>query len=304
MSPALSHRILILGARGRLGGAQVRRFGGSGRYEVLAPGRDEVDLARPETIAGLRRLEFNVLINCAAITSPDACEDDPETARRVNAEAPGALAALCREQRARMIHISTDYVFGGEGNAPLTEAAETRPVSVYGETKLAGERAVLAACPAALVARVSWLFGPDRPGFPEAVLREARAGQPLRAIADKWSTPTSTDDVAIWLEKIVRKHAELAGVLHLCNSGTATWQEFAQVTVDTAQELGLLPERLEVQGQELAGFPLFRARRPRFTPMSNALLTARTGIAPEPWQAALRRYLEEVRQREVLAAAN
>jgi dTDP-4-dehydrorhamnose reductase len=239
----------------------------------------------------LRGLTFDVLINCAGITSPDVCEAQPQTAQIVNADSPAAIAALCHQRGVRMIQVSTDYVFAGDGDTPLTEADCPAPISVYGETKLAAERAVLAACPAALVTRVSWLFGPDKPSFPETILGQAQAGEDVQAIEDKWSTPTSIDDIAVWLEQLFTSCAGVNGILHLANSGVATWQEYAQATVDIAHELGLLSERVQVQGIRLQGFPLFKARRPRFTPLSPAHFTTVTGIVPDPWPSALERYL-------------
>jgi len=282
-------RILIVGATGRLGGALVRRF--RAHHQVLTPRRAELDMQRPSDMAAiLRGMPFDVLINCAGITSPDTCANAPESAHQANAAAPAVMAAECQRRGARMIHLSTDYVFAGEGVVPLDEEAETHPLSVYGTTKLAGERAVLHACPGALVARVSWLFGPDKASFPDTMLQQARAGGQLSAIADKWSTPTSTEDIAAWLEELLH-HPHASGLLHLCNTGSTTWQGYAQTTLDLAHELGLLAQPVSVSGQPLEGFPAFRARRPRYTPLSNNRLTTLLGREVRPWQAALRDYL-------------
>jgi dTDP-4-dehydrorhamnose reductase len=242
-------------------------------------------------VAFLRGQTFDALINCAALTSPDLCEVQPEATRLVHVEAPAAIAGLCRERAARLIQVSTDYVFGGHGREMLTEDAITEPVSVYGETKLAGERAVLAACPDALIARVSWLFGPDKGSFPDTILRQALAGGKVEAIQDKWSTPSSIDDLAQWLEVLLTTHRQVRGLLHLCNEGMASWQEYAQTTVDVAYKIGLLAAPLRVSGIPLEGFPPFKAARPRFTPLSCARFIGLTGIQPEAWQDALERYL-------------
>jgi dTDP-4-dehydrorhamnose reductase len=298
-----SRRILLLGASGRLGGALVRSL--SPQHTVLMPGRAELDLAHlPLDAGGLAEFEFDTLINCAALTSPDACEHQPDLAWAINAHAPGSLARLCATRGARFIHISTDYIFPGTGNAPLTEADATGPLSIYAETKLAAERTVLELCPAALVVRVSWLFGRDKPAFPDVILQRARAGQPLCAISDKWSTPTSTDDLAAWLRLFCGEYRAVSGLLHMCNSGQASWREFAEETVSQARQIGLLPSAPPVEGQSLDGFPGFRARRPRYTVMSTGRLTATTGIQPRPWQEALRDYLLHLQERESAAPAN
>lgn len=281
----------VLGGGGRLGTALARRLAGS--RQVLTPSRQEVDLADLDSLAGqLRAAEFDGLINCAAITSLEACEEHPDLARRVNTDAPALLAAICQARGARFVHISTDYVFPGDGHAPLTEDDPTGPLSTYGSTKLAAEQAVLAACPHALVPRVSWLFGPDKPAFPETVLAHARSGGPVRAIHDKWSTPTYTEDIAAWLDVLLAKPvSEAHGLLHLCNSGQASWLEYAQTVLDLATELGLLPESKTAQGHSMVGFAPFKAPRPRHTPMDNTRLIALLGAPVRPWQEALRSHL-------------
>ena len=136
-----------------------------------------LDLAQPGMIpAALAGHRFDVLIHPAALTSPDAAEDDPPLAARVNAEAPGVLAEECRRRGARMIHISTDYVFGGQQPGMRHEGDPAQPLGEYGRSKLAGEQAVMDALPAACVLRVCWLYGPGKPGFPEQVIGRARDG--------------------------------------------------------------------------------------------------------------------------------
>lgn len=291
MTNSSRERWWVLGGGGRLGAALVRRLAGT--RQVFSPTRQEVDLADLDRLAAqLGTADFQGVINCAAITSLEACEEHPALARVVNTDAPALLAEVCQARGARFIHISTDYVFPGDGNAPLSEGDPTGPLSIYGSTKLAGEQAVLAACPQALVARVSWLFGPDKPAFPETVVAQARAGGPVMAIHDKWSTPTSTEDIATWLDMLLSKPArEVHGLLHVCNSGQASWLEYAQTVLDLAAELGLLPESPPARGHSMVGFAPFKAPRPRYTPMDNARLVALLGQPVRPWQEALRSHL-------------
>lgn len=289
--PDMSERmkLLITGTTGRLGGTLARRY--AQRYEVMSPGRDMLDLAQPESVsAGLRGMDFDLLINCAGITSPDACAREPGLAQRVNAESPAVMAAECQRRGARMIQISTDYVFSGEVETRLTEAMKTGPVNHYGVTKLEGERAVLDSYPEALVARVSWLFGGGN-SFPEQMLRTAREGGAVEAIGDKWSAPTSMHDIARWLEDLWKKSPAVYGVLHLCNSGKASWQSYAQTVLDLAHELGLLDHPVVVKGNRLDDFPHFIARRPRHTMMSNERLAGLLGEPVRSWQAALREWM-------------
>src|SRR5207237_5075853 len=148
----------------------------------------------------LRLENFDVLINAAAFTNVDRCETQREDAFRINAEAPGVLAEICRHKNARLIHFSTDYVFDGEKGEPYTEEDDARPISVYGESKREGEKLVLQT-QAHLVVRVSWVFGPDRPSFIDAMIERARENDQIDAIADKFSTPTYTRDIAQMLPR-------------------------------------------------------------------------------------------------------
>jgi dTDP-4-dehydrorhamnose reductase len=286
-------RVLLLGGSGRLG--RVLSPAWRDRHALLLPGRAELDLAQPDGLAtALAAFDFDTLVNVAGLTSPDACEDAPDLAWRVNADSPGRLARVCAERGARLIHLSTDYVFAGDGSEPLGEEAPTAPVNVYGRSKLAGEQAVLNACPGALVARVSWLFGDAGSDVPAAVLDRARRGLALDFIEDKWSAPTWTHELADWLEVLITKRREVNGVLHLCHSGAASWCDFAQAVVDLGHEVGLLPEALSTQGRRLAEFTGFRAARPPWTVMDNSRLATLLGAPPPPWREALRLHLQRM----------
>lgn len=279
-------RLLILGATGRLGGTLAAYF--AGRYEIVSPGRGQLDLNRPETVeAGMMDLDFDLAINAAAVTSPDVCEDDPALALRVNAESAAIVARICGNRWLRFIHISTDYVFAGHGCAFLDESAPANPVNAYGHSKREGEKAVLAANADALVARVSWLFGPQGGGVPETALQRAREGQPLGFIEDKWSVPSSTLDIAQWLDRLLVELAHVSGILHLCNTGVATWRDYAQISLDLAHQHGLLDRPFSTHGLRLRDFPNFKAKRPPFTVMSNARLAFILGETPRSWQSAL-----------------
>lgn len=290
-------KLLITGSTGRLGGALVSQY--ASRHELLTPVRGVLDLARPESVSSiLRGLDFDLLINCAGITSPDFCEREPALAARINTESPSAMAEECQRRGARMIQISTDYVHDGETEGLLDEAWPACPVNHYGRTKHEAEIAVLRACPAALVARVSWLFGGSHgPSFPDQILKDARQGRSLEAIGDKWSAPTSVHDIARWLEQLWQTSPAVSGLLNLCNSGQATWQSYGQAVVDIAHELGLLTEPLTVKGNRLADFPQFIARRPRHTVMSNARLASLLGQPVRSWREALREWMQSLHDR-------
>lgn len=282
-------QVLIFGARGRLGAALSRVY--ATEWDVRALGRAEGDLSRPASAADIvRRGKPAVVINCAAMTNVDACETDREPARIVNAEAPGALAAACNESGARLVHISTDYVFSGRANLPYAEDAEPDPVSWYGKTKRMGEEAVLGAGDRHAVVRVSWVFGPDRDSFVDKALQTALRGDPVKAVADKWSSPTYTLDVAGALRALLRPEAP-GGIYHVCNRGICTWQDWAEEGIKAAAKLGLAMKTRSVEPLRLADITAMVAERPVYSPMTCARIEALLGRPVRSWQQAVADYV-------------
>lgn len=239
----------------------------------------------------LKSRDFDLMINCAAQTNVDRCEREPAEAFALNAEAPRVLANICSQKGARLIHISTDYVFDGEKSEPYLEEDEARPISVYGESKLEGERHVLAEGEQHLVARVSWVFGPDRPSFIDWVIDQAIAKESVEAVSDKISTPSSTVDLAQLLRPLFA--SGVGGMLHLSNRGACSWQEYGQWALDCCVKEGL-PLRAQTVGAiSLAHMTQFLARRPLYTVLSTAKYASITGTPPRPWQDAVRDYVRE-----------
>jgi dTDP-4-dehydrorhamnose reductase len=272
-------RVAITGTTGRVGAALARHLGA--RHDVIPLTREQVDLAAPESLAAaLDPIDCEVFIHPAAMTSLEACEDDPSLAARVNSDAPGRIARWAAERGVRMIHFSTDYVFDGESTVSLTEDMPANPVNVYGTSKLAGEAAVLGH-PGHLVLRVSWVFGPDKDSFVDQIFHAALAAQPLAAVGDKYCLPTSAVDLALWTEALLETRE--AGLLHACNPGPAvSWHGMAEHVV-REMTLDRCPE---VKALKLDEMSAFRALRPRFTPMNPARLSRIAGPL-RPWQDAL-----------------
>ncbi len=281
-------RIAITGTTGRVGKALVSRL--SSKHEVIALPRSVCDLADPDSLKScLASLECDVFINPAAMTSLEACEDDSRLAMRVNSAAPGKIALWAAERGVRMIHFSTDYVFEGETTIKLPEGVPPKPLSTYGRSKLAGEHAVLMH-PRTLVLRVSWVFGMEKPAFPDQIFDAALAGKPLAAVADKFSLPTCTADLAEWVEALLETDAE--GVLHACNPGNpVTWHGMATFIVGEMVKRGVIPQVPEIAEQTLADMPSFRAARPRFTAMDTSRLARLLGKPLRPWPEALAEHI-------------
>lgn len=282
-------KVLIIGAGGRMGAALARRY--AANHQVIAFRRRDLDVLHLDHITpALAALDFDCVIYTAGITSVDYCEDHPNEARLTNTDAPRIIAEVCKAQSARFIHISTDYVFDGNEPAPRAETDPAIPISVYGQTKLDGEKAVLSVSPDFLVIRVSWLFGPDKPSFPDMVLQRALQNDHVEAIADKWSCPTYSEDLAVWIEPMIEDH-RYCGLLHLSNSISCSWLEYGQTTLDLAIKIGLPLRATQVDALSRVDFPTFRAKRPEHTSFDTTKFQHLSGIVPRPWQAALEDYL-------------
>jgi dTDP-4-dehydrorhamnose reductase len=238
----------------------------------------------------LGSMEFRALVNCAALTNVDRCERESAEAHRINSQAVATMGDICSRKGARCVHISTDYVFDGMKSTPYTETDEPRPLSVYGESKWSGERALHAIADRHLVVRVSWIFGPDRPSFVDQILRQALEQDHVTAIADKYSVPTYALDAARLLRPLVDDKS-VDGTVHLCNGGACSWQEYGQHALDCAAAVGLPLRTRKVERLALVDMKDFIARRPVYTPLDNSKLAALTGVTPRPWQEAVEDYV-------------
>ena len=283
-------KVLILGGKGRLGGALARMW--SVGHDVQAMARPELDVA---DLQGLKSLlesaSHDVLVNCTGLTNVDRCETAREEAEIVNARAPGVMAEAAAAKGARFIHFSTDYVFDGAKTTPYTEEDVARPLGHYGKTKLAGEGAALAPSPRHLAVRIAWVFGPDKPSFADTIIERALANDRVEAIANKTSCMTFTEDVASWLEPFLDGDLP-GGLYHACNAGGCSWHEYGQHALDFAARAGLPLKARTAEPIPLSALKVFVAPRPPHTVMSTAKLTAVTGAVPRPWQDALDEYLE------------
>ena len=281
-------KIVIIGSNGRLGAALTREFHKS--HDVVGFDRSRLDVENLSLVREtLHALQFDVLINCAAYTNVDLCETQRERAFLINAEAPRVVAEICREHGAKLVHFSTDYVFDGEKREPYTEEDEPRPFSVYAESKRAGEINVLDVQDRHLVVRVSWVFGPDRPSFVDAMIKRARETEQLDAVADKFSTPTYTLDIASLLPPLF--HAG-TGVLHLANAGECSWQEYAQHALDCCHASGVPLKATRVGATTLADMKNWVARRPVYTVLAVEKYRTLTGLSPRPWRDAVADYVK------------
>jgi dTDP-4-dehydrorhamnose reductase len=274
--------LLITGVYGQLGRAlekQAQRRG----LSVAGHDLDTLDIRDRGAVAELvGRLRPRALANCAAFTAVDACEADEATATAVNGTAVGHLAAACNAAGALLLHLSTDYVFAGDGKRPYTETDPVAPASAYGRSKLEGERLARTA-ERHLIVRTAWLYGHGGANFVEAIRRQIDGGaSSLRVVADQVGSPTFCDDLSAALLDLVE--ADARGVVHAVSSGSTSWHGFA---VEIARQLGAT---VAVQAVTTAEYPR-PARRPRYSVLDTSRLAALIGRHLPPWQEAVTRYL-------------
>jgi dTDP-4-dehydrorhamnose reductase len=277
-------RILVTGAGGQLGREllDVIRRGG---HDPVPAGHDAFDIAEPG--AARRLIELHrpaVVVNCAAWTDVDGAESNPDAAYRANAIGPRLLASACDAAGVRLCHLSTDFVFDGAGDTPLDEWAPTRPLSVYGSSKLAGEDEVRHHCRHHQVVRTAWLYGRDGPNFVLTILRLASERPELRVVADQHGSPTWTGHLAPALLRLVETGEP--GTYHLAGEGAASRHELAlAILEDSAMPVAVVPVSTREHPRP--------AIRPAYAVLDNRAARL-LGLPPLPsWREGLRAYLAE-----------
>ena len=277
-------KVLVLGATGLLGKALVREWTTD---EVLAMGSRDVDIrdaAKVREIVGNARPDWLVL--AAAYTDVDGCESHRELALSVNREGAVHVAEAARESGARLLFLSSDYVFDGKKTSPY-EVDDTRnPQSVYGRSKAEAEIKLLEIVPECCIVRTSWVFGVGGKCFPDSILRLATSRSSLDVVNDQRGSPTYTVDLSRSIIELCRR--DTSGIVHVTNSGDCSWFEFAQEIIGQSE---LTTEVKPMSTEQLAR----PAPRPAYSVLSATSLH-RHGIEMPAWEDALRRYLEERRQ--------
>lgn len=274
-------RVLITGAAGMLGTALLARAPAA--LEVVGVDLADGDLTQAgeaERLLGRHRPQ--VVIHCAAYTDVEGCTEHPEQARLVNGVAAANVAVACRHHEARLVYLSTDYVFAGDLQRAYVETDEPRPLSAYGESKLAGERAV-AELPDHLIVRTQWLYGPGGKNFVATIVNAARRQPQLRVVADQYGSPTYTHDLAGALWQVAPDGP--TGVMHLTNSGVCSWHELAVQAVAAA---GLSTPVAAIAAAEWGA----KTVRPPYSPLANARWAAAGHPALRCWREAVREYVE------------
>lgn len=288
-------RVLITGAGGQVGCDLAATAPKNATVRACSHGQLDItsDSAVETVISEFRP---DLMFNCAAYTAVDACETNRETAWKANAEAPGQIARICRSAGVRLVHLSTDYVFGGDSTQPYEPDDPVSPRSEYGRSKAEGERRVCEADPLAVVVRTSWVYGPGQNNFPQKILARSRIQDELRVVDDQRGAPTWSHDLAhaLWLLPV---RPDVTGLLHWTASGNCTWYEFAKAIVEGAQKRGELIRAKRVVPVSSTEFAA-PARRPAWSVLSldkwNQLFPAQP---PRHWKDQLSDYLDSCLKR-------
>lgn len=278
-------RVAVIGTQGQLARSLAELSGDDAAITCI--GRPLLDLAEPETVAAaLDELPADIVVNAAAYTAVDKAESETDLAFAINRDGAAAVADVCGRRNLPLIHLSTDYVFDGTRSGAWRETDACNPQSVYGASKLAGEQAVLAAFPAAVILRTAWLHSPFGTNFIKTMLRLSAERDRLRVVADQHGSPTYAPDLAVAILAMARRlagarDAALSGIFHLAGSGETTWHGLAVTTMAMAQR-GILVDPIST-----ADYPTPVAR-PVNSVLATAKIAAAYGIRLPPWQEGVR----------------
>lgn len=280
--------VLVTGAHGQLGKElqQLEKKWPSFRFLFLS--REDLPIHHFELVRNFfKASKPSVLINCAAYTAVDKAEQEPLLARQVNAEAVGVLAAVCAVNQCRFIHISTDYVFDGTATSPYKEEDLTAPQSVYGQTKLEGERQALLANPQTVIIRTSWVYSSFGKNFVKTIIRLLQDKPQISVVQDQLGSPTFAADLANAILQIISSNNWIPGIYNYSNSGIISWYQFAQ-------EIGkLVGSSTPIKGISTAEYPT-PAKRPAWSVLDTSKIVSTYGVTIKDWKESLGQCIREL----------
>lgn len=282
-------RVFVTGVKGQLGYDVCRELTKRG-HEAIGVDIAEMDITDPVSVDKvITEANPDAVIHCAAYTAVDAAEDNEEVCRRVNVEGPANIAKVCKKLDIKMIQISTDYVFNGEGERPWEPDDPTGPVSVYGLTKRDGENEVMKVLDKYFIVRIAWVFGINGKNFVKTMLNLAKTHDSLTVVNDQFGSPTYTYDLARLLVDMVE--TDKYGIYHATNEGFINWYDFACAIFKTAGVTNMT-----VKPVSTAEYGVSKAKRPFNSRMSKEKLTENGFERLPDWQDALTRYIKELKE--------
>lgn len=280
-------KIFVTGVKGQLGHDVVKELERRG-IEAIGVDIDEMDITDADSVDRvIREAAPDAVIHCAAYTAVDAAEENEDLCRKVNAVGPRNIAGVCKDLDIKMIQISTDYVFDGQGERPWEPDDACGPKSVYGQTKYEGELAVMELLEKYFIVRIAWVFGINGKNFVKIMLNLAKNHDTIRVVNDQFGSPTYTYDLAKLLVDMVL--TEKYGIYHATNEGICSWYEFACAIFE---EAGVRVNVVPVTTQEYGA----KANRPANSRMSKEKLTENGFDRLPEWRDALRRYIKELKK--------
>ncbi len=294
--------VLVTGANGQLGTEMRNVFAGSRHHVVFTdvnemPGveTERLDVADPEAVkAKVIENRIDVIVNCAAYTNVDKAEDEPELAERLNCAGAAALAAAALAAAATLIHISTDYVFGGSGRTPYRETDAPSPLGVYGRTKYEGEQAIQASGARYMIFRTAWLYSPYGHNFVKTMLRLTAEKDCLNVVCDQIGTPTYAADLAALLYRIIDEDMlDRTGIYHFSDEGVCSWHDFAQAIRDLSGTVGPGGRVCEIRPCSSEEYPS-KVKRPSYSVLDKTKVKETFGVSIPQWQDSLKACLSRI----------
>lgn len=286
-------KLLITGAGGQVATALLKLKPAD--VDAVALGHAELDIGdREAVLRALGGIKPAVVINAAAYTAVDKAESEAALAQRVNGTAPGHLAEAAKANGARLLHISTDFVFDGNQSRPYGPDAKVHPLGVYGESKLEGERRVQAVLgDKALILRTAWVYATHGHNFVRTMLRLMAERGKVRVVADQVGAPTWANSLAgaLWA---AAERPQVRGIHHWTDAGVASWYDFAVAIAEEAYDLGILKQPSEVESIAAVDYPT-PAKRPSYTVLARSSTENALGLKPAHWRVNLRKMLRELR---------
>lgn len=281
-------RILITGANGQLGNEMQALAKENLQHTCYFTDVQELDICDAQAVwTYIAEKRIELVVNCAAYTAVDKAEDNRESAYRLNVEAPKQLASAAQAHGAAMIHVSTDYVFDGTAHTPYTEECAPCPDSVYGTTKLEGEKEVMNCCEQAVVIRTAWLYSTFGTNFVKTMIRLGKERDSLGVVFDQIGTPTYANDLARAIYTIINK-GMVRGIYHFSNEGVCSWYDF---TIAIHRLAGITS--CEVRPLHTAEYPA-KANRPAYSVLDKTKIKTTFGIEIPHWEKSLKRCIEKL----------
>ena len=285
--------ILVTGANGQLGRAIIQQYGNNTDIELVNTDVAEteniksLDIANiDEVIKMMNEIKPYAVINCAAYTNVDGCENETDSAYRINAIGPRNLSIAATKVNAKMVHISTDYVFAGDGTQPYTEFDATNPKSAYGRTKLAGEEFVKQFSDKFFIIRTAWLYG-DGKNFVKTMLRLSESNDEIKVVDDQIGSPTSTVVLASIIDSLI--WTDNYGVYHGTCEGQCSWADFTEEIFRLA---GKSTKVKRITSEEYQAMYPASAKRPAYSVLDNYMLRLTNGYVADDWKSAIAEYLK------------